>query len=91
MKECVLIEDKTCNNCGECFKCDIDPAKICNNCGVCIGLEADYRAIEITDILWQQEGPDTLKPEIKPLKFSEKPPKKESISRKSIDEITTVK
>ena len=33
---CVLEDDKKCNNCGECDRCDLDPSKICDNCGACI-------------------------------------------------------
>ena len=33
---CVLEDDKKCNDCGECDRCDLDPTKICDNCGACI-------------------------------------------------------
>lgn len=33
---CVLEDNKKCNNCGECDRCDLDPSKICDNCGACI-------------------------------------------------------
>ncbi|MBQ8425651.1 MAG: hypothetical protein IJX17_06480 [Clostridia bacterium] len=33
---CVLEDDKFCNDCGECDRCDIDPTKICDNCGKCL-------------------------------------------------------
>ena len=93
MKECVLTEGKMCDQCGECFKCDLEPTKICNNCGVCIGLDADYRAIEITEILWQQEGPENANPKIKPFNSSDsgKSPKKRKFSRKNVAGIGTLK
>lgn len=36
MKKCVLYDNKVCNNCGECMRCDLDPNKICDNCGKCL-------------------------------------------------------
>lgn len=36
LKECMLYEGKTCDDCGECLVCDLDPQKTCNNCGKCI-------------------------------------------------------
>lgn len=32
---CVL-EDRVCNNCGECNKCDRDANKRCDNCCICL-------------------------------------------------------
>lgn len=57
-RECVLIDGKECNECGECLRCDLDPSKPCTNCCRCIEKNADFRGVEITEILWQQEGPD---------------------------------
>lgn len=51
IKYCLLDENKICDNCLECDKCDIDSNKICDNCGKCIGLDADSRAIEIEDVI----------------------------------------
>ncbi len=31
--------------------CDLDPSKICDNCEKCLGLDKDYRAIRITEII----------------------------------------
>ena len=36
MKKCILYDDKICNDCGECMRCDLDPNKICDNCGKCL-------------------------------------------------------
>ncbi|MBA1333950.1 MAG: hypothetical protein HPY66_0343 [Firmicutes bacterium] len=49
-KMCVL-EDKQCNNCGECMICDLDRNKICDNCCRCIDRDADYIAVEIDEIM----------------------------------------
>ena len=50
MKECVLHDNKICNNCGECDRCDLNPLKICDNCGKCLESEYDYNAVKITSI-----------------------------------------
>lgn len=50
-KYCVIDEDKVCEDCGECERCDLDMSKICDNCGKCIGMEADIRAIAIDEII----------------------------------------
>lgn len=49
MYDCILNPDKYCTECGQCNVCDLDPTKICDNCCQCLG-DADYRAIEITEI-----------------------------------------
>ena len=49
-KECVLA-DRECIDCGECDMCDLDNSKICDNCCVCIDSTADYKQVEIDDIL----------------------------------------
>lgn len=61
-KQCILIDDKKCDSCGECDRCDMNPSVACTDCGVCLAV-ADFRAIEITDILFQQEGPDSAQQE----------------------------
>lgn len=40
VKMCVL-EDKVCDNCGECLYCDYDPLKLCDNCCKCINFSDD--------------------------------------------------
>ena len=50
-KYCVLDENKLCDDCGECNVCDLDPTKICDNCMKCLDTGADYRAIEIDEII----------------------------------------
>lgn len=48
---CVLDENKICDNCGECNICDLDPNKICDNCMKCLNTGADYKAVEIDEII----------------------------------------
>ncbi|WP_434512479.1 hypothetical protein [Desulfitobacterium sp. AusDCA] len=51
---CVL-EDRLCTECGDCDRCELDPTKICDNCCKCIDSTADYRGIEIDEILVNTE------------------------------------
>ena len=48
-KKCVLYDDKFCNGCGECDRCDLDPSKICDNCGKCLGTDdvSEFRSVSI--------------------------------------------
>jgi hypothetical protein len=55
-KRCVL-EDRNCNDCGECLFCDLNPIKVCDNCGECIATDADYLAIAIDAIILPGKGP----------------------------------
>lgn len=59
-KYCVLDETKICNECGECSVCDLDPNKICDNCMKCLKSGADYRAIEIDEIIEDGSGSEAL-------------------------------
>jgi hypothetical protein len=48
---CVLDENKICDDCGECNRCDLDPNKICDNCCKCIAMEDEgneFRSRTIT-------------------------------------------
>lgn len=54
-KMCVLYDDRICNGCGECDRCDLDPNKICDNCMKCVNGDATYRAIAIDRIALEQE------------------------------------
>lgn len=49
-KLCLLVDDKICNGCGECDRCDLDPEKLCDNCMKCMGDAVDFRAITISGI-----------------------------------------
>lgn len=53
-KKCILEPEKQCIECGSCDRCDLDENNICNNCCRCLG-EADYSAIEITEIILPKE------------------------------------
>jgi hypothetical protein len=53
-KECLFDESKECDECGECEICDLEENKICDNCCRCLG-DADYRAVEITEIILPEE------------------------------------
>lgn len=55
IKECVLA-DKECIECGECNVCDLDPDKICDNCCKCIDIDADYKSVDIDEILEDDES-----------------------------------
>ena len=48
---CVLVDNKICDDCGQCNLCDLDPTKICDNCMKCIHTGAAYNAIEIDEII----------------------------------------
>ncbi len=51
MKMCVL-ENKSCTDCGECNRCDLDKNKICNNCEKCLNMpSAEYYEIVIDEIM----------------------------------------
>ncbi len=60
MKKCILYDDRICNDCGECLRCDLDPNKICDNCGKCLVVNNDeFRSV----ILRADELDDTMHPE----------------------------
>lgn len=48
--KCLIEEYKICDNCCQCFICDLDPNKICDNCASCLALP-DYNGIIIDDII----------------------------------------
>ena len=52
--KCVLYE-RDCIDCGECDRCDLDPDKICDNCMKCIHSGAAYNAIEIDEIIVDED------------------------------------
>lgn len=51
-EECVLY-DRTCIECGECDKCDLNPDKICDNCGKCLDIKDDA-VIKIDKIIFDE-------------------------------------
>ncbi len=51
MKKCILYDDKICNDCGECNRCDLDPNKICDNCCKCLEIEGkEYSEFNFTEL-----------------------------------------
>lgn len=58
MKYCVLEDEKLCNECGECNRCDLNPDKICDNCCQCIDSDTtdkEYTKIPVADIVLNDE------------------------------------
>lgn len=52
MKQCLLDEQKRCDDCGECDRCDLDPNKLCDNCCKCLdNTEEEYAEIEVRDVV----------------------------------------
>jgi len=60
LKECILEAGQECRECGQCDRCDLDMEKLCDNCCRCLG-DADYRAIEITEIILPEDLKGKLK------------------------------
>ena len=52
---CLFEESKHCEDCGECERCDLEPAKVCDNCEKCLQTEASFRGIEIEKIVMEPE------------------------------------
>lgn len=53
---CIFEETKSCNDCGKCDICDLNPNKICNNCGKCLEKDGfDMRSITIDGIAQEEE------------------------------------
>lgn len=57
-KQCLLYDDKICDGCGECDRCDLDPEKICDNCMKCMGDAVDFRAVTIAGIQMRENDAD---------------------------------
>ncbi|MDL2258357.1 hypothetical protein LJC42_04260 [Eubacteriales bacterium OttesenSCG-928-K08] len=55
MRQCVLDDTKTCTQCMECDRCDLNPDKICDNCCACLEDDAQERKIQIADIVLKDE------------------------------------
>lgn len=67
-KECILDNNKNCDNCGDCEVCDLDSKKICDNCGKCLG-ENDFetRALMVDEII---EDPEELETDIEVIEIT---------------------
>lgn len=57
-KTCIFDITTSCNNCGDCDRCDLDKNKVCNNCGDCLNLDKDKKSILIDGII---EDPEEVK------------------------------
>lgn len=57
-RRCLLDDIRPCTGCGECTRCDLDPNKICDNCMQCVKGDAEYRAIEIDEIITDKDETD---------------------------------
>lgn len=56
---CLLDDDKFCNECGECTRCDLNPEKLCDNCMACLNKsDAEYASIEIDEVFESTEIPE---------------------------------
>lgn len=53
-KECIIYENKICDQCGDCNFCDLNPDKICDNCGLCLE-DYDYSAIQVDELIMDRE------------------------------------
>lgn len=60
LKKLCVLEDRECNGCGECDRCDLDPNKICDNCMKCVNNDAEYRAIMVDDFELEAEFEEKL-------------------------------
>ena len=59
LKKCLLYDDRSCNECGECTRCDLNPDKLCDNCMKCLNsTDADYTSIEIDEVYETTDIPD---------------------------------
>ncbi|MDL2235562.1 hypothetical protein LJC07_05330 [Christensenellaceae bacterium OttesenSCG-928-L17] len=56
MKHCLLDENKICNDCLECERCDLNPDKLCDNCCKCIEGDEESRSISVLDIVMENES-----------------------------------
>lgn len=59
-KQCILYDNKICDNCGECNMCDLDPKKVCDNCSACLEMDDDYKTIDVDLTLEENDDPEML-------------------------------
>ena len=55
MKHCLLDENKLCDECTECDRCDLNPDKLCDNCCKCLDIPEEHIAVSITDVVLENE------------------------------------
>ncbi|MEW9093869.1 MAG: hypothetical protein AB2417_02200 [Clostridiaceae bacterium] len=50
-KCCIFNNNNQCNECGECYTCDLDNNKTCDSCGKCLEEPKDMRSVRIDEII----------------------------------------
>ena len=56
MKICIMDDNKVCDDCGECKRCDLNPDKICDNCMACVEMpDQDFAEIKISKVIMDEE------------------------------------
>ncbi|WP_315114813.1 hypothetical protein [uncultured Clostridium sp.] len=50
-KCCIFNNANQCDECGECYACDLDSNKKCNSCGKCLDESKDMRSVKIDEII----------------------------------------
>lgn len=53
-RECVIYDNKMCEECGDCNFCDLNPDKVCDDCGMCINTY-DYNGIQVDDLVMEKD------------------------------------
>ncbi len=59
-KNCILYDNKICDNCGECNMCDLDPKKVCDSCGACLDMDSDYNTVDVDLTMEENDDPEML-------------------------------
>lgn len=57
-KCCILNSGNTCDECGECYTCDLDRNKTCNSCGKCLEENIDMRSVKVDEIIEEEYSED---------------------------------
>lgn len=85
LKYCLLDENKICDNCGECDRCDLDPNKICDNCCKCIAMEDEGKEFRSRIVSSEKQ---TAKPKLQKPASVKKHVERSSEIKKSMTENT---
>ncbi|WP_066635613.1 hypothetical protein [Desulfolucanica intricata] len=59
-KTCILEDGKICDNCCECYICEIDPTKICDNCAKCLGLDESFEVDYYDHLIFEEDLEEDL-------------------------------
>lgn len=60
-ENCIFDYRKSCDDCGKCDYCDLNPKVLCNNCGKCLEMEGiDTKAIQIASVIDTKEESEML-------------------------------